>query len=90
MARRLKLDYEVNYLRAHRSERGLECTLPCILGGFQITDGFRESGFPGTRDPAGHEDHCCFVIWGRGDQLGEDLRWNPFHGGWGSKKLGQV
>jgi hypothetical protein len=61
-----------------------------MLGVFQITDGFRESGFPATSDPAGHHNDCCCATRDGGDQLGEDLRWNPFHGKWRSEELGDL
>ena len=57
-----------------------DCALPGILEIFQITDGFRESGFPGTRDPACHQNDGCCVTWGRSDQLCKDLRRNVLHG----------
>ena len=51
-----------------------------MLGTLQITNSFRESVFPGARDPAGHKNYRRRVTWDRGDQLGEDFKWNPFHG----------
>jgi hypothetical protein len=73
-------NYEVKVAARYRHKGEIwDCALPGTPENFQVTDRFRESGFPGTRDPAGHQNNGC-VICCRGNQLCKDLRRNALHG----------